>query len=99
MRSRTVPAHAAPSNPEPLPESPMVGYLTPSEAAAFLSVSVDELERRRRRGDGPRFAQWGRRMIRYSIVELDRWMEARTVSNSAEAAERPACRGRMGAGA
>ena len=65
---------------------PQVGYLSPKEAALFLSVSVKELERLRYAGGGPRYVKLGKRTVRYAIPELHAWMQSRTVSNTAEAA-------------
>ncbi len=49
------------------------GYLSPIEAARYLSISVKQLEHLRRRGGGPRFCKVGR-LCRYPVPELDHWM-------------------------
>lgn len=67
---------------------PQVGYLSPTEASRYLSISVKELERLRRVGGGPRYAKIGRKLVRYPIGELDAWIAEHLVSNTAESAEK-----------
>ena len=62
------------------------GCLTPAEASRYLSVSVKELERLRRVGGGPRYAKFGRKLVRYPVPELEAWIAEHVVSNTAEAA-------------
>lgn len=45
------------------------------KAAAFLGVSVRTLEEWRRKGIGPAFAKIGRKLIRYELAELERFMK------------------------
>ena len=59
--------------PQPM-EQPAGGYLSPREAAEYLSISVKQLEHLRRRGGGARYAKFAR-MVRYPKAELDRWMD------------------------
>jgi hypothetical protein len=81
-------------NPNPVPlnnptaPSAAVGYLSPEEAARFLSISKRELERYRTAGGGPVFHKLGRRTIRYSVKELCAWMDRFKYANTADAASR-----------
>jgi predicted DNA-binding transcriptional regulator AlpA len=52
-------------------------FLTPLEAACYLSLSLSALARMRRREDGPAFARFSPRVIRYRKRELDEWMQSR----------------------
>ncbi len=61
--------------------------LRPYEAALYLGVTLDMLQRWRTDGIGPRFLPWGRRTVRYRMKDLDEWLESqRTAGNTAEAA-------------
>ena len=61
--------------------------LRPDEAAAYLGVTRDMLQRWRTAGTGPAFLSWGPRTVRYRIRDLDNWLDAQdTVGNTAEAA-------------
>ena len=51
-------------------QKPRYGYLTPKQAAEFTNISVQELERRRREGGGPKFCPVGSRLVRYPVDEL-----------------------------
>jgi len=64
-----------------------LGYLTPREASAFTGISIQELERRRREEDKPKFCYVGPRMIRYSVADLCDWLDSFKVSNTAEGME------------
>jgi hypothetical protein len=48
-------------------------YLTPSEAADYLRISVRTLSKRRQNRDTPSFSRIGQ-LIRYSRIDLDRFM-------------------------
>jgi excisionase family DNA binding protein len=49
-------------------------WLTPDEAARYLSLKPKTLEAYRHEGRGPSYRKIGNR-IRYSTRELDRWVE------------------------
>jgi hypothetical protein len=60
--------------------------LRPDEAAEYLGVTLDMLQRWRTAGRGPRFLPWGRRTVRYRIRDLGDWLDSqRTAANTAEA--------------
>jgi predicted DNA-binding transcriptional regulator AlpA len=50
--------------------------LEPSEAAAFLKVSISWLAKARATNDGPPFVRIGR-CVRYSKAALLRWLKSR----------------------
>jgi predicted DNA-binding transcriptional regulator AlpA len=50
--------------------------LEPSEAAAFLKVSISWLAKARATNDGPPFVRIGR-CVRYSKATLLRWLKSR----------------------
>ncbi|WP_160664980.1 helix-turn-helix domain-containing protein [Pseudarthrobacter sp. ATCC 49987] len=50
------------------------GMMTTSQVAAYLQVSTSTLKAWRHALEGPRFARVGR-TIRYSHLELERWVE------------------------
>ena len=67
--------------------TPNTEVLKPSEAAAFLGVSTDMLQRWRTSGGGPAFITWGRRTVRYRMADLKAWVKAQpAATNTAEAA-------------
>ncbi len=57
------------------PVLPPKEYLTPDEAAAWLSVTRKHLENLRVRGEGPRYVKWGQRIVRYHINDLRKFMK------------------------
>ncbi len=54
-------------------------YMTVSEAAEYLSISVPTLNRYRCQGVGPKYAKLGS-SIRYTNVDLDEWVRANTIA-------------------
>ena len=50
--------------------------LVPSEAAAFLKLSLSWLAKARKRGDGPPYIKLGK-SIRYSEAALLQWLKSR----------------------
>jgi excisionase family DNA binding protein len=60
-------------------------YLGTRDAASYLSLSADTMERMRLRGDGPAFARVGDRRIVYRREDLDAWVAARVVTSTSEA--------------
>jgi hypothetical protein len=53
------------------------------EAATYLRLSERTLERMRVTGDGPKFANCGRRVL-YRQADLDAWVAARVVASTSE---------------
>ena len=58
-------------------------FLTQSEAADLLHVSVRSLERWRLAGTGPRFHKAGRRVL-YLRSEVERWLMENQFSSTSE---------------
>ena len=58
--------------------------MTRDEAAAYLGMSVQNLDLLRVNGGGPKFSQRGR-LIRYRRVELDRWCTENEYEHAAAA--------------
>jgi predicted DNA-binding transcriptional regulator AlpA len=55
-----------------------------ADAARFTGLSESLLEKKRVEGTGPRFIRYGRRAIRYRVVDLIEWMERHLVSSTSE---------------
>ena len=51
-------------------------WFTPKDAAAYLSMSLRGLEDMRARGEGPKFAKVGSRLVRYHRADLDAWLQS-----------------------
>ena len=66
-----------PQDPDPL--------MKPADAAAYLGLSVDYLEKKRATGGGPEFVAISRKAVRYRKSALDRFVAGRTVANTTEA--------------
>jgi excisionase family DNA binding protein len=60
------------------------GVLRPNEAAEFLGLARQTLARWRHEGSGPRYSLAGR-LVRYHVADLERWLESRAVTSTAEA--------------
>ena len=58
--------------------------LTTAEAAARLGLSPRTLEGFRIRGGGPPYAKLTQGLVRYRPADLDTWLEARIVANTAQ---------------
>lgn len=54
-------------------------YMTVSQAAEYLSISVPTLNRYRCQGVGPKYAKLGSN-VRYTNVDLDEWARANTIA-------------------
>jgi len=52
-------------------------------AAAYLGLAKNTLEKARIYGSGPRFAKY-RRAVRYSIDELNAWIEKNSANSTSE---------------
>ena len=58
--------------------------VTTSEAAEYLGgLKTNTLEGWRIRGEGPNFYKCGR-LVKYSIAELDAWLESRARSSTSQ---------------
>jgi len=51
-------------------------YMKPKQAAAYLGLSVQQLELWRWRAEGPPYLRVTSRIIRYRRADLDAWMSA-----------------------
>ncbi len=58
--------------------------VTTAAAARFTGLSESALEKKRVEGTGPRFVRYGRRAIRYRIVDLSEWMDRHLVWSTSE---------------
>lgn len=56
-------------------------FLNTVEAAAYLGLQRCTLEAWRCRGGGPRFVKLGR-SVRYTLADLNAWIDARTRANT-----------------
>jgi excisionase family DNA binding protein len=61
----------------------MSELLTVSEAAHRLKLSESYLNKARLTGGGPRFVRLGR-AIRYSVADLDAWVQSRGAASTSE---------------
>ena len=67
-------------------------FLTTEQAARYLGLSRQALEKMRRQGRGPRYRKHGR-YVRYHIADLDAWSESRSRNRTREPDQiRPASR-------
>lgn len=64
-------------------------YLTTKDAARLLGFHPDTLRRLRRGGGGPPFLRIGR-AVRYRLVDVDAWAQARSFTSTADEAARRA---------
>jgi hypothetical protein len=62
--------------------------VTEEEAGRMLRLSVRTMQRLRLDGDGPRFVRLTGRRIGYSIGDLQKWVQRRSVASTAEATVR-----------
>ena len=77
LRPHYVPSVAPAASQQPAQAAQPARYLTNDEAAAFLRLSPRTLEKQRVIGGGPRFRKFGRR-VRYAVVDLETWADARS---------------------
>ena len=54
------------------------------EAAQYLGLSPSTLAKARIRGDGPRYAKAGQRVVLYDLKDLESWVEARKRNSTSE---------------
>lgn len=58
-------------------------FLTTEQAAHYLGLSRQALEKMRQQGRGPRYRKHGR-YVRYHIADLDSWSEQRSRTRTRE---------------
>ncbi len=56
-------------------------YLDQKQAAAFTGFTPKALERKRQRGEGPRYTKIGK-SIRYAVADLRAWMREKRIEPS-----------------
>jgi predicted DNA-binding transcriptional regulator AlpA len=54
-------------------------YVNEKELSKYASIPLPTLRNWRFRGQGPPYKKLSRRMIRYSLKEVQKWMENHTV--------------------
>jgi predicted DNA-binding transcriptional regulator AlpA len=54
------------------------------EAAAYLGLAPSTLAKMRLRGDSPRYAKAGPRIVVYDVRDLDAWLETRKRSSTSQ---------------
>lgn len=59
-------------------------YLTVEQAADYLCVSKNYLDKLRVSGMGPPFIRLGRRKVLYRTSDLDRWVEERIYASTSQ---------------
>ena len=65
--------------------NPDCGYWNTQQAAIYLGLSIQFLEKARLEGNGPRYYKLPR-AVRYTKADLDKWMEARSRHHTREVA-------------
>lgn len=65
-------------------------YLRPSAVAERYGISESALAQWRCRGEGPPFTKPSSTIVLYEVDAIERWLAARTSSNTAEAARKVA---------
>ena len=69
-------------------------FLTTAQAAHYLGLTTQTLEKMRRKGRGPRYRKHGR-YVRYHIAELDAWSRSSS-RNAAHETKQPKSGGTPG---
>lgn len=59
-------------------------YLVVEQAADYLRVSKNYLDKLRVSGKGPRFVRLGRRKVLYRKSDLDKWVEERIYASTTQ---------------
>lgn len=65
-------------------EKPSSPYLDVAQAADYLRVSKNYLDKLRVSGKGPAFVRLGRRKILYRKPDLDKWVEERIYASTTQ---------------
>lgn len=63
------------------PPSPV---LNTADAAQYVGLAKSTLEKLRVYGDGPIFAKYSTRVVRYRVEDLDAWIAKHRASNTSE---------------
>lgn len=71
-------------------------FLTTAQAAHYLGLTTQTLEKMRRKGRGPRYRKHGR-YVRYHIAELDAWSRSSS-RNAVHETKKPNSGGTSGEG-
>jgi hypothetical protein len=71
------------AHPDARPGTSGSEMFTTPEAAAYVKMAVQTLERFRLTGDGPMFAKLGG-SVRYRRCDLDAWIESRLVRSTSQ---------------
>ena len=58
--------------------------LKPTQAADYLGLKPSTLAKWRVRGDGPRYAKLGRKIVVYETDDLDQWVAGQKRSSTSE---------------
>lgn len=58
--------------------------LTERQAAEYIGLSARFLQARRSRGDSPPWVRISQTCVRYKVADLDDWITAHTVTNTAD---------------
>lgn len=72
-------------------------FLTTEQAAQYLGLSRQALEKMRRQGRGPRYRKHGR-YVRYHIADLDTWSEQHSRNRTKDPNPTPPTQGSDGDG-
>ena len=67
-----------------VPSIELFRQIDTKEAAAFLNVRRRTLELYRQHGGGPQFVKFGRRCVRYRMIDLLRFQEKQLRNNTSE---------------
>ena len=59
-------------------------YLSVEQAADYLRVSKNYLDKLRVSGNGPAFVRLGRRKVLYREFDLDKWVEERIYASTSQ---------------
>ncbi len=77
-----------PSTADPTATPTRVRMLNTQEAARYVGLAKNTLEKARTYGDGPYFSKFSSRAVRYSIEDLDAWIAKSRAASSGEIEER-----------
>lgn len=77
-----------PSAAAPAAAPTKVRMLNTQEAASYVGLAKNTLEKARTYGDGPYFSKYSSRAVRYAIEDLDAWIAKSRAASSGEIEER-----------
>ena len=75
------------TSPPTYSSSARPNLLDTKQAAEYLGMGESTLRAHRKKGTGPPYVYLGRRFIRYTVHELDRWVEANSTRSSSVTTE------------